>query len=167
MTLKDQLSDPEVPFTGDKEHLKAHKEISDALAGYPDLTAVDNITGLTAVEATTGEFDQIGIGTAAPGTATSAAPIKGFYRTGTAINVRVPAITDPDDASVAFSVAAQYAISPGDLVVAIPRAALPTNCLQTGSYCLSTSTVTVAFASEGGDVSSTTVSYHVFSVDMT
>jgi hypothetical protein len=106
--------------------------------------------------------------------ATDRVTIKGFYKNPAPISVSVPSIVNdvPENVdSVVVSVAAAFSIQPavGDAVIAIPLAALPTDCLLLSAYVTSTDNITVTFGSrEGGaGVTGAAVNFDFFIVDLT
>ena len=85
-----------------------------------------------------------------------------------AITVAVPSITDPDIATVDVSVSVlDFVPTRGDVVIACPEAALPTNCRQQGAYVSADDTVTLVFGSEGGNVTGANKAYTFFFYDLT
>ena len=73
--------------------------------------------------------------------------------------------------SVAVNVSSNFSvtISVGDAVIAIPQAALPTDCLMCGAYVTATDQITITFASkEGGSgVTSGAVNFKFLVFDLT
>lgn len=107
-------------------------------------------------------------------TAADRATIKGIYMTAANVAVTVPSIANDaaenvDSVDVDVSAALTYAPAVGDAVIAIPQAALPTDCLQLGAYVTNTDTVTVTFGSkEGGSgVTGAAVNYKFLFFDLT
>ena len=67
----------------------------------------------------------------------------------------VPAITDPDIASVDVDIASDpltVAAAVGDLVIAIPLEAMETNCRIQNAYVIAADSIRVVFGSLGGNV---------------
>jgi hypothetical protein len=100
--------------------------------------------------------------------------VKGIYKNPAAVAVTVPDITN-DAAenidSVAVSVASAFSIQPavGDAVIAMPLAALPTDCLLLNAYVTATDEITVVFGSKeaGGGVTSAAVNFDFLVIDLT
>lgn len=100
--------------------------------------------------------------------------IKGIYMNPAVIAVAVPSIAN-DVAenldSVAVDVSAAFSIQPavGDAVIAIPMAALPTDCLLCGAYVTATDTITVTFGSKeaGAGVTGANVNFNFLIFDLT
>jgi hypothetical protein len=106
--------------------------------------------------------------------ATDRVTIKGFYKNPAPISVSVPSIVNDvaeNIDSVVVSVAAAFSIQPavGDAVIAIPLAALPTDCLLLSAYVTATDNITVTFGSrEGGaGVTGAAVNFDFFVIDLT
>lgn len=85
------------------------------------------------------------------------------------VSVTVPSITDPDIARVQVDVSAGSAFQPtvGDAVIAIPLAALPTNCRLQGAWVYQTDGVEVVFGSEGGNVTGAARNFKFLYIDCT
>ena len=85
------------------------------------------------------------------------------------VSVTVPSITDPDIAKVDVDVSAGSTFQPviGDAVIAIPLAALPTNCRLQGAQVTTTDTVQVTFGSEGGNVVGAAKNFKFLYIDCT
>ena len=79
--------------------------------------------------------------------------LQNFIVSGT-VAVTVPSITDPDIAKVDVDVASAFtaSIAVGDLVIAAPLEALPTNCRYQSAHVVATDSIQVVFGSEGGNV---------------
>lgn len=77
--------------------------------------------------------------------------IKGWYVSGT-VAVAVPTIADAEADVVAVDLASALTFAPavGDVVIAIPLEALPTDCLLNGAYVSATDTVSVSFGTKEG-----------------
>lgn len=90
-------------------------------------------------------------GAVAVGAVAGAATVKGIYLSAT-VAVAVPTIADAEDDLVAVDVAAAFTMQPavGDAVIAIPLAALPTDCILEGAYITATDEITVAFGTKEG-----------------
>lgn len=101
--------------------------------------------------------------------ATDRVAILGHYKNPAVISVSVPSITDPDIARVQVNVAAAFSIQPtiGDAVIAIPRAALPTNCRLQGAWVYQTDGIEVVFGSEGGNVTGAATNFDFLIFDLT
>ncbi len=104
------------------------------------------------------------------GTSTAeCAVIKGIYLSAV-IAVTVPSFAAETSDSVVVDVAAAFTVQPavGDAILAIPQAALPTDCLQAEAYITATDMVTVTFdAKEGGGVTGAAVNYKFLLFDIT
>jgi hypothetical protein len=74
------------------------------------------------------------------------------------VSVTVPSITDPDDAHVDVTVTG---VKLGDVVIASPSQALPTNCLYNNAYATADDTVRFTFSSEGGNVTGAAKTFNV------
>ena len=85
------------------------------------------------------------------------------------VSVTVPSITDPDCAKVDVDVSGGSAFQPkiGDAVIAIPLAALPTNCRLSGAWVTTTDSVQITFSSEGGNVTGAARDFRFFYIDCT
>lgn len=84
------------------------------------------------------------------GGATEALTVKAIKVSGT-IAVAVPTIADGESDSVAVDLSGMtFAPAVGDLVVAIPLEALPTDALLCGAFISATDTVTVSFSTKEG-----------------
>lgn len=101
--------------------------------------------------------------------ATDRVAIKGIYMTPADVSVTVPSITDPDIASVDVDVSAALSMQPavGDVVIAIPTAALPTNCRLQEAYVTATDTIRVVYGSEGGNVTGAGTNHKFLIIDLT
>ena len=111
----------------------------------------------------------IGLYGTQPGTVSTGAPISGFYRTAAVVGTAVGWIGTNSVYTATFSVETQVGnpISPGNPVMVVTGAALPTNALQLGNgTCTATNTIVVGFFALNGGINTTTVSFHVFSVDI-
>jgi len=100
---------------------------------------------------------------------TENAEMKGFYKSGTIV-VAVPTIADGESDEVAVDVSAMtFAPAVGDIVVAIPLEALPTDALLCGAYVSNTDQVTVSFGTkEGGSgVTGANKNFAFFFIDVT
>lgn len=85
------------------------------------------------------------------------------------VSVTVPSITDPDIAKVDVDVSGGSVFQPtiGDVVVAIPLAALPTNARLQGAWVTATDSVQVTFGSEGGSVVGAARNFKFLYIDCT
>lgn len=100
------------------------------------------------------------------GDTTSAATVNGIYAR--AFNVAVPSITDPDSASVDVDVSAfAVSVAVGDLVIAVPTEALPTNCKLGAAWVSATDTVQINFTSVGGNVTGATKAFKIAVIKVT
>lgn len=79
------------------------------------------------------------------------ATVNGIYYSAN-VTVAVPTIADAEIDEVAVDVSAAFTMQPavGDVVVAIPTEALPTDAILCGAYVNATDTVTVSFAAKEG-----------------
>lgn len=103
------------------------------------------------------------------GTSTEAANVKGIYMTA-AMNVTVPAVTDPDIASVDVDISADalvFAAAVGDFVSAIPQEAMETNCRIQNAYVIAADSIRVVFGSLGGNVTGGAKSFKFLLMDLT
>lgn len=102
------------------------------------------------------------------GVSTDRATMKGIYL-GATVAVVVPSITDPDSGSVAVDVSAAFTMQPavGDAVLAVPLAALPTNCVLENAYVTATDQITVSFASTAGNVTGASTNFQFLVIDLT
>lgn len=106
--------------------------------------------------------------------ATDRVTIKGHYMNPAVIAVAVPTIAN--DAAenvdrVDVDVSAAFSIQPavGDAVIAIPMAALPTDCVLLGAYVSATDHIIVTFGSieGGGGVTGANVNFNFLVIDLT
>ena len=106
---------------------------------------------------------------AAGSNATDRVTVKGFYMSPSNVSVSVPSITDPDTARVQVDVSSAFSIQPavGDVVVAIPQEALPSNCRLGGAWVYQTDGVEISFQSEGGNVTGASKNFKFFVIDLT
>lgn len=99
-----------------------------------------------------------------------AVTINGIYMT-SAVDVTVPAITDPDIASVDVDISTDggltFAAAVGDAVQAIPQAAMETNCRIQNAYVIDTDSIRVVFGSLGGNVTGGTKAFKFLITDLT
>ena len=68
------------------------------------------------------------------------------------VTVAVPTIADAETDVVAVDVSAATSFQPkvGDAVIAIPMAALPTDCILNGAYITATDEVSISFGTKEG-----------------
>lgn len=106
--------------------------------------------------------------------ATDRVLMKGIYMTPANVAVTVPSIANDaaeNGDSVAVDVSSAFSIQPavGDAVIAIPQAALPTDCLMCGVYVTNTDEITVTFMSKegGGGVTGAAVNFKFLVIDLT
>jgi hypothetical protein len=101
--------------------------------------------------------------------ATDRVVVKGIYMSPANVVTAVPSITDPDTNTVAVDVSGAFSMAPavGDAVIAIPQEALPTNCALSGAFVSATDTITVAFASVGGNVTGANKNFKFLVIDLT
>lgn len=137
-------------------HIKQHRAIETALEAQDSTTS-----------AISGIFTQIGLGGQTPGTSSTAATIKGFYRTATVISVGIPSMSTNSVTSCIVSAGAQMGnpIQPGVPIIASPQAALPAAVVLGNAYCLDTNSITFFFRAISGINATTTVTFHVFAID--
>lgn len=153
-------------FAGEYEHIQHHRMLETAVE------LVDS-SGNNTVSVPSATITQVGLGGQTPGTSSTAAPIKGFYRTAAPIAISVPAITMLGVTTVSvvqtFSVAAQMgnAVAVGDAVTLVPTTATPTNVGIGGARCSDTNSIEVLFVGRGAATTTATFTVHVFSVDLT
>lgn len=154
--------------------------LSEAELGVLDSASNANSgTGKAVILGTTGALALAGAVTnsstlATGSNATDRVTVKGIYMNPSVVAVAVPTIAN-DAAenvdSVAVDVSAAFSIQPavGDAVIAIPMAALPTDCLLCGAYVTATDTITVTFGSKeaGGGVTGANVNFNFLVVDLT
>lgn len=90
-----------------------------------------------------------------------------FYVSAT-VAVTVPSITDPDIAKVDVDVSAMdFQPKVGDIVIATPLEALPTNCRLQGAWVNATDQVQIVFGSEGGNVTGAAKNFKFLVIDCT
>jgi hypothetical protein len=98
------------------------------------------------------------------------ATMKGFYVSGT-VAVAVPTIADAEADSVDVDLASALTFAPavGDLVVAVPLEALPTDCLLNGAYVSATDHVIISFGTKegGGGVTGANKNFKFVFIDLT
>lgn len=101
--------------------------------------------------------------------ATDRVTIKGVYMTPANVAVAVPSITDPDIARVQVDVSGAFSMQPavGDVVIAIPQEALPTNARLQGAFVYQTDGVEITFGSEGGNVTGASKNFKFLVIDLT
>lgn len=106
---------------------------------------------------------------AAGSNATDRVTIKGIYMTPANVAVTVPSITDPDIARVQVDVSSAFSMQPavGDVVIAIPQEALPTNARLQGAFVYQTDGVEIVFGSEGGNVTGAAKNFKFLVIDLT
>lgn len=119
----------------------------------------------------------VATGTTAFGSVANAADrvvIKGFYMNPAVIAVAVPTIANDaaengDVVAVDVDAGFTFACAVGDAVIAIPMAALPTDCLLCGAYVTAANTITVTFMSKegGGGVTGANVNFNFLVIDLT
>jgi hypothetical protein len=157
------------PFDSDFEHVKAHRALETAVEGLDTTFAGSTITANTASTLVL-IANRVGLGGAVPTTSSTAAPVKGIFRTAAVVGSAVGWIATNSVYVATFSVASQTGntIQRGDPVDVVAISALPTNAVQLGGgLCVDTNTIQVAFLAFAGGINTTTVSFHVFSVDIT
>ena len=143
-------------FPGEYEHVKQHRAIETALEASDGTTS-----------AISGVFTQIALGGFTPGTSSTAATVKGFYRTAATIAVGIPSMSTSSVGATIISVEAQTgnAVQPGVPIIASPQGALPAGVYLTNAYCLDTNSITFFFRAISGINATTTVTFHVFAID--
>lgn len=123
--------------------------------------AAGGTAGAITIGATNATSTKIGNGGA------ESAAIKAIVYSGT-IAVTVPSITDPDIAKVDVSTSSlTFAAAVGDVVIAIPLEALPTNCRLQGAWVNATDQVQITFGSEGGSVTGAAKNFGFLFIDLT
>lgn len=150
------------PFNSEYEHVRAHRGLEAAVESIGASGTTLSTVSVTALTAT-----QIGVGGMTPGTASTAATIKGFYRTAAAVNVGIPSMSTASITATIVSVESQVGnpIQPGVPIISAPQAALPAGVYLGDSFCLDTNSITFSFFSRSGINATTTVAFHVFSID--
>lgn len=147
-------------FDGEFNHIQHHRNLE---------TAVENLTaGTDTISTQTLIASRFGI-KSDPNTS-NVATIKGFHRTAAVVGKAVGWIATNSIYVATFSVEGQAGntLQVGDPIHVEPIAALPTNAVQLGSGKVTdTNTVQVAFLANAGGINTTTVSFHVFSIDIT
>ncbi len=133
-----------VPFNSDEEHVRAHRALETALEKSP----------------ATGPL-------VAAGTSSTAAPIQGFYRTAATVNVGIPSMSTTSAITTVVSVESQTGnpVQPGVPIIASPQGALPVGVVSCDAYCVNTNSIIFQYTSISGINATTTVAYHVFSID--
>jgi hypothetical protein len=91
------------------------------------------------------------------GNASAGGGVQGI-QVSTGLSVTVPSITDPDIAKVDVTLTG---VAVGDVVLAAPTQALPTNCRWQSAYVSATDTITFVFGSEGGNVTGAAKTFDV------
>lgn len=148
--------------------IAAGDEAADRTLSIPVLGGADTIVTLGASQTITG--NKVLSGTLTQGSdATDRIAIKGFYYSPANVSVSVPSITDPDIARVQVDVSAAFSMQPavGDIVIAIPMAALPTNARLQGAWIYQTDGVEITFGSEGGNVTGAATNFRFLIIDVT
>lgn len=174
-------------FDGEYGHIQHHRMLEQAVetvssSGNNTVSVssaiIQALTGATitntgTISAPQAIITQVGLGGATPGSASTAAPVKGFYRTAAPIAVAVPAITMLGVTTVSviqtFSVGAQLgnAAAVGDAVILVPTTATPSNVGIGGARVSDTNSIEVAFVGRTAATVTATFTVHVFVVDMT
>lgn len=176
------------PFDSDFEHVRAHRALETAVENLDTVglttTGTTSTVALIATNATISGTatanttstlvliaNRVGFGGAVPTTSSTAAPIKGFFRTAAVVEKAVGWIATNSTYVATFSVETQMgnSIQPGDPVwVTTGSVGLPTNAVQLGGgTCTATNTIVVGFFANAGGINTTTVSFHVFTADIT
>lgn len=86
------------------------------------------------------------------------------------VAVTVPAITDPDIASVDVDISTgltEMVAAVGDAVIAIPLEAMETNCRIVSAYVIAADSVRVVFGSLGGNVTGSAKNFKFLVTDLT
>lgn len=101
---------------------------------------------------------------------TEGAVVKNVYYSPTIV-VAVPTIADGKSDEVEHTIGAGMTFSPavGDAVIAIPTAALPTDCLLNGAYVSDTDKVKLSFGTKegGAGVTGANVNFKFLFLDLT
>ena len=155
------------PFDSEFQHVRAHRGLETAIeslntAGTDSLN-VNTVSTLVLVA------NRVGLGGAVPTTSSTAAAIKGFFRTAASINIAVPSMSTNSVTSITFSAATQVgnAIQVGDSVEVIPLAAWPAGVVLGNAYVVDTNSITVWWRAISGINATATVAVHVFTTDLT
>ena len=161
-TVTPNSPDEFAQFDGEFGHVRHHRAMETAIEG---LDTALNSTGTVSTVALIAT--RVGFGGGVPGTASTAALITGFYRTAGTVNVGIPSMSTTSAISTIVSMQSQMgnAIQPGTPIIASPQGALPAGVGAGDSYCLNTNSITFNFFSISGINATTTVAYHVFSID--
>lgn len=176
------------PFASEFEHVRAHRGLEQAIEAIDSggslntisvasfTAASGTVSGVLSVNTTTTVAliaNRVGFGGAVPGTNSTAAAIKGFYRTAAPIAVAVPAITMLGVTTVSvvqvFSIETQVGnpVAVGDAVVLVPTTAIPANVGLGNATVSDTNSITVTFVGRTAATVTLTFTCHVFSVDLT
>lgn len=152
------------PFESEESHVRAHRALERAIESID--TAGSSTTGTTSTNVLIA--NRVGFGGAVPSTSSTAAPIKGIFRTAAVVGKAVGWAATNSVYVATFSVETQIgnAIQPGDPVMVLSET-LPTNAVQMGATCTATNTISVGFFGAAGGINTTTVSFHVFTFDTT
>lgn len=154
------------PFASEEEHVRAHRGLETAIesvATGSDSQSFNTVSTLVLIA------NRVGFGGAVPTTSSTAAPIKGIFRTAATVNVAVPSMSTTSAIQKVFSVETQVgnAIQPGDPVMVLPAAAWPATVVQGNAYCTDTNSITLWWECINGINATTTVAVHVFTFDTT
>ena len=155
------------PFPSEEYHVKHHRSLEAQLeaigAAGTDAYSFNTVSTLVLVA------NRIGLGGAVPTTSSTAAAIKGFFRTAASINIAVPSMSTNSVTSITFSAATQVgnAIQVGDSVEVIPLAAWPAGVVLGNAYVVDTNSITVWWRAISGINATATVAVHVFTTDLT
>lgn len=155
-------------FASEEEHTRAHRALERAIE--TGLTEGTDALSLNTMSTLVLIANRVGFGGAVPTTSSTAAPIKGIFRTAAVVGQAVGWAATNSLYVATFSVETQVgnAIQPGDPVMVVTGAALPTNAVQVGGgLCTATNTIVVGFYAAAGGINTTTVSFHVFTFDIT
>lgn len=151
------------PFASAEELTRWARGIESAVESMNNSVSTNTSSTVTLIAT------QIGLGGAVPVTTSTAAPVKGFFRTAAGIGVAVPSMSTNSVASVVFSVAAQVgnALTVGDAVQVIPLADWPAVVVQGNAYVVDTNSIRVWWRAISGINATTTNTVHVYTVDLT
>jgi hypothetical protein len=153
-------------FGSEEEHTRAHRALESAVESID--TAGLGSTGT--ISTATLVATPVGFGGQVPTTSSTAAPVKGVFRTAAVVGAAVGWIATNSVYVATFSVAGQMGnnIQIGDPINVSAITTLPTNAVQLGGgLVVGTNTVQVAFLANAGGINTTTVSFHVFTWDIT
>lgn len=165
-TPSDRAPSQFTPFAGEEEHLRAHRALDAAVIG------LDGSTANSTTSAISGVFTQVAVGGQTPVTSSTAAPVRGVFRTAAPFAIAVPAMTALGITTIAtvatFSVEGKIGnpVTVGDTVILVPVTALPTNTLLGGVSVSDTNTIQATFIARTAATVTATFTVHIYSVDL-